>query len=131
MKSQIKLQEFYILRSENCRFSFIIEKEKRKENCYYGKNLCRLFHILAQFPFTTSKSELDYYHQKVNVRVGLRVAEQRKTYDLKKQGYFKEIPEMLGIEGKVFSQSPKNFDSCATKLQKISCKTFHRKIYVF
>ena len=28
------------------------------------KNICRLFHVLAQFPFTTSERELDYYHQK-------------------------------------------------------------------
>ena len=37
------------------------------------------FHISAQFPFTTSVSELDYYHQEVNVQVALRVAEQIKT----------------------------------------------------
>ena len=29
--------------------------------------ICRLFHILAQFPFNTNETELDYYHQKVNV----------------------------------------------------------------
>ena len=28
----------------------------------------RLLHVLAQFFFTTSKSKLDYYHQKVTVR---------------------------------------------------------------
>ena len=28
----------------------------------------RLLHVLAQFFFTTSKSELDYYHPKVTVR---------------------------------------------------------------
>ena len=27
------------------------------------------FNFLAQFPFTTSKKELEYYHQKLNVRV--------------------------------------------------------------
>ena len=41
----------------------------------HGHNLCRLFHVLEKFPFTTSKSELDYYHQKVNKRV----AEQNNT----------------------------------------------------
>ena len=40
---------------------------------------CRLFHFLAQFVFTTSEKELDYYHQKVNVRVASRVAERLKT----------------------------------------------------
>ena len=31
------------------------------------------FHFLAQFPFTTSETELDYYHQKVNARVAERL----------------------------------------------------------
>ena len=36
--------------------------------CYnLGQNICLLFHFLAQFLFTTSETELDYYHQKVNV----------------------------------------------------------------
>ena len=34
-----------------------------------GQNTWRHFHVLAQFLFTTSKSELDNYQQKVNVRV--------------------------------------------------------------
>ena len=33
------------------------------------KNICRLFRILARFPFTTSERELDYYHQRLHVRV--------------------------------------------------------------
>ena len=33
----------------------------------------RLFHFLAQFVFTTSETEVDYYHQKVNVRVAERL----------------------------------------------------------
>ena len=40
-----------------------------------GQNICRLFHFLAQYVFTTSKTELDYYYQKSNVRV----AKQLKT----------------------------------------------------
>ena len=39
------------------------------------QNICRLLHILAQFLFTTSEMELNYYHQKVNVGVSLLVAE--------------------------------------------------------
>ena len=48
---------------------------------YYnlGQNICRLFHFLAQFFFTTSETELDYYHQKVSARVTSRVAERLKT----------------------------------------------------
>ena len=38
-----------------------------------GQNICRLFHVLAQFPFMISEAELDYYHQRVNVRVAERV----------------------------------------------------------
>ena len=44
-----------------------------------GRNIWRLFPFLAQFFFTTSETELDYYHQKVSVRVASRVAEQLKT----------------------------------------------------
>ena len=45
----------------------------------FGQNIWRLFHFLAQFLFTTSETELDYYHQKMNVRVASRVAERLKT----------------------------------------------------
>ena len=38
-----------------------------------GQNICRLFHVFAQFLFSTSEAELDYYHQKVNVRVAERL----------------------------------------------------------
>ena len=44
-----------------------------------GQNICRLFHFLAQFFFTTSEMELNYYHQKVSAGVALRVAERLKT----------------------------------------------------
>ena len=43
------------------------------------KNICRLFHILAQFPLAKNERELDYYHQNVNVWVASGVAERRKT----------------------------------------------------
>ena len=35
--------------------------------------MCRLSHALAQFPLTTSETELDYYQQKVNLQVASRV----------------------------------------------------------
>ena len=44
-----------------------------------GQNIWRLFYFLAQFFFTTSEAELDYYHQKVSVRAASRVAERLKT----------------------------------------------------
>ena len=44
-----------------------------------GQNICRFFHFLEQFVFTTSETELDSYHQKVSVRVDSRVAKRLKT----------------------------------------------------
>ena len=40
-----------------------------------GQELWRLFHVLAQFLFTTSQTELDYYHQKVSLKIASRLAE--------------------------------------------------------
>ena len=64
-----------------------------------GQNNCRLFHNLAQFLFTTSKTELEYYHQKVNVRVALRAAERFKTYYLRKLKNFNKIHKMFVFDG--------------------------------
>ena len=50
-----------------------------------------LFHIFSQFWFTTSQMELDYYEQKVNIRVVTEVSER-----LKKLRDFKEILELIG-----------------------------------
>ena len=72
-----------------------------------GQNIWRLFHFSAQFFFTTSETELGYYHQKVNVRVASRVAERLKTYDLRKLGNFKKIPEMLEFDGELPVVHPK------------------------
>ena len=44
--------------------------------------LTKTFYVLAKFPFTTSETELDYYHQKLSIPVASRVAEQPKTLDL-------------------------------------------------
>ena len=43
-----------------------------------GKTFADFFLVLAQFLVTASETELDHYHQKVNARAGLRIAEQRK-----------------------------------------------------
>ena len=82
--------------------------------------------------FTVSKEELGYYHQKVNIQVVWRVVERLNIKDYGKLENFKEIPEILGIDGKVFAgHQPKGkfWQSSATRLLKISCKTFHRKTY--
>ena len=42
-----------------------------------GQDICRLFQVLAKFPFSTSETEMDY-HQKVEARVVLGVVEQVK-----------------------------------------------------
>ena len=70
----------------------------------HGKNICRLFHIFVQFPLTKSKRKLHCFHQKMNTRV----AERLKAYDLRKLGDIKQIPEILGTDGKVLSWSLKN-----------------------
>ena len=63
--------------------------------------------ILAQFVFTASETELDYYHQKKNIRVASRVPERLKTYNLRKLGDLKRIPEMLGFDGQYSAAHPK------------------------
>ena len=42
------------------------------EHYSQGRKICRLFHILAQFPFTTVAREPDYYHQKLNIQISER-----------------------------------------------------------
>ena len=48
---------------------------------------------LAYATLTVSETGLDYYQQKMNVRVASQVAEPLKTEDLRKLGNFKKIPE--------------------------------------
>ena len=66
-----------------------------------------LFYVLAQFLFTTSEMELDYYHQKVRVRVASRVAKRLKTYDLKKLENFKKVFAMLGFDDEYLARNTK------------------------
>ena len=74
------------LLSNNTRLSTIMEK------------------TFSHFSFTTSERELDYYHQKMNIRI----AEQLKASDPRKLGNFKEAHEMLGINTKVLSRLTKS-----------------------
>ena len=37
------------------------------------------FHVLAKFLFTTSETELDYYHKKMNMRLASRVVKRLMT----------------------------------------------------
>ena len=62
--------------------SFLVSKTNINLIIYnynLGQNIRRLFHFSAKFVFTTSETELDYYHQKVSARVASRVAERLKT----------------------------------------------------
>ena len=73
-----------------------------------GQNICRLFLLfLAQFLFTISETEPDYYHQKASERVASRDTERLKTLDLRKLGNFQKIPEMLGFDSKYPAGHPK------------------------
>ena len=36
-----------------------------------GQIVCRIFQVLSEFLVTTSEMEVDYYHQKKNVRIAL------------------------------------------------------------
>ena len=65
------------------------------------------FSYLAQVLFTTTETELDYYHQKVNVPVTSRVAKRLKTNDLIKLIDFKKVPKMLGSDGEYPAGHPK------------------------
>ena len=57
-----------------------IDNYKRYMVIYYiGQSVWRLSHVLAQFLLTASKTNLDHYHQKVNVRIISRFTEQLKT----------------------------------------------------
>ena len=42
------------------------------------QNICRLFHVLAQYLFTISETELEHYYQKVAVSVNSRVVKRCK-----------------------------------------------------
>ena len=56
-----------------------MEKLKGKFSDNLGQNICRLCHILAQFFFTASETEQDYYHQKDSERVSSQAAKPLKT----------------------------------------------------
>ena len=65
------------------------------------------FSLLAQFVHTTSEMELDYHHQKVNVRVASRVSERLMTQEIRKLRSFKKITEMFGFNGEYPAVHPK------------------------
>ena len=52
-------------------------KLRKVKVCNLGQNIWGLCHFLAQFFFTKSETELDYYYQKVSVRVASWIAERK------------------------------------------------------
>lgn len=84
----------------------------------HGKITCNLFYVLAQFPLTISERELEFCHQKLNIQVSFRVTQRVEIEDLRKLTNFRGISE-------IFEKT--TFDSCATKLRKVSCEIFLRK----
>lgn len=65
------------------------------------QNVCRLFYGEAEHLFPKSEKKLDYYHQKMNVRVASLVAERLtlRIIGFKKLENFKKVSEMLGFGG--------------------------------
>ena len=95
-----------------------------------GQNICGPFYMLIPFSLTTTETELEHYHQKMNKRVAPRVSKQLRIDKLIKLVNLNKIPKMLGIDFENSASHRKsNFDICAKKWPKISCRTFHRKTY--
>lgn len=46
--------------------------------------IMRHFYLLTWLPFTAGEKELDYFHQKLNIRVALQDAKRLKIADLRK-----------------------------------------------
>lgn len=93
-----------------------------------------LHKIFVDFPyfrlylFTATETGLDYYHQNVDVRIFWQVAEPLK--DLSKSKKLKKSLKCFELMVSIHPATKKTkFYSWAEKVQKISCKTFHRKTY--
>ena len=74
------MTRFYVFLSKQDQFwSFHAFSKKREAETHFpdnqSKNISALFYLFAYFPFTTSELELNYYHQKLNVRVASLVVE--------------------------------------------------------
>ena len=70
---------FFLLRNDNFHAFSKTQKLKGTFSDNNEQNICRSFHVLVKSAFRTSELELNYYHQKVNIRVPSRVVEWLKT----------------------------------------------------
>ena len=70
----------------------LIKTSKAKENFPDNQfhNIVRLFDVKLNFRFTASETIDDYYLQTWYLRVAPRVAERRKTLDLRTLGNFEK-----------------------------------------
>ena len=108
-----KISGMYLLNSTLCLDADLGEREDyptRNLNHILGQNICKLLHFSEQFLFTTNKTELDYYHQKVNEQIA-----SLKCLDLMASTQLSTHKPNLSLFGRA--------------LQKISCKTFCTKTY--
>ena len=121
----LDFSEQVISRSES---QYLIYNQTKSALILYnlGRNFYGLFCFLAQLFCTISKTKLNYYHEKVNVQVPSQVPERITTKDLRK---FQENPWNPWIWLQVPSHPPKSqiLTFFGKNLQKIICKTFHRK----
>ena len=108
-----KISGIYLMNSTLSLDAHLEEREDyptRNSKHNLGQNICRLLHFSEQFLFTTNKTELDYYHQKVNVRIA-----SLKCLDLMASTQLSTHKPNLSLFGRT--------------LQKINCKTFCTKTY--
>ena len=91
------------------------------------QNICRLFHVLAQFLSTTNETELDYYQLKCTSCFAS--CQRFKTWDFSKLGNFKKCWHMNASNQSAIQKE--NFDICAGTSQKISCKNSIQKPNLF
>ena len=80
---------------------------KYSKACNFGQ----IFHFVTQFLFTIDETELDYYHQKVHIRVASRVAIRLKSWELRKLGNFNKSLKHLDLMATTHTSTQKpNFD---------------------
>ena len=106
-----KISGMYLMNSTLCLDAHLGEREDyptRNLKHNLGQNICRLLHFSEQFLFTTNKTELDYYHQKVNERIA-----SLKCLDLMASTQLSTHKPNLSLFGRT--------------LQKTNCKTFCTK----
>ena len=79
--------------------------------CIVRQNICRFFYFLAPFSFSRGKTELHYYHQKMNEGVASRVTERLTTLGFTNLGTFMNIDEMPGFDSeyRAFQQKTKSW----------------------